>query len=303
MRICSFFPGGTELLYALGLGEAIVGVSHECDYPPAARMKPTVIRTVIDQERLSSEAIDATVRQAIERRMSLYTVDADALRRARPDLIVSQELCDVCAIDTAQVAEAVRVLPDRPRVLSLHPHTLEESLEEIRLVGEATGTQDAAERLLRGCRTRLVRVAALVAHERRRPKVFCLEWLNPLMASGHWVPEMVERAGGVEVLGQAGASSRSVEWGQVQAAAPEVLIVMPCGFSIARTRRELPELTTLPGWDTLPAVRDGQVYLVDGPSYFNRAGPRLVDGIELLAGLLHPERCAHLIPPGAVAML
>ena len=299
MRICSLLPGGTELLYALGLGEAIVGVSHECDFPPEARTKPRVILTVIDQDRLSSEAIDAAVRQALKQRTSLYTVDEDALRRAAPDLIVTQELCEVCAIDTAQVTQAVRVLPSRPQVLSLHPHTLEEMFEEIRLVGEATGTQDAAERLLRGCRSRLDRIAALIGEEARRPRVFCLEWLKPLMASGHWVPEMVERAGGIEVLGQAGVPSRYVEWEQVQVAAPEVLILMPCGFPIERTRRELPELAARPGWSVLPAVRGGRVYLVDGPSYFNRAGPRLIDGIELLAGLLHPDRCASLIPPGS----
>jgi iron complex transport system substrate-binding protein len=303
MRLCSLVPSGTEILYALGLGESLVGVSHGCDYPPDALQKPKVIRTVIDQDRLSSDDIDRAVRVSLERGKSSYEVDEEALRRAAPELIVTQELCDVCAIDTTEVSQALRTLTYQPRVISLHPHTLNESLGEIRLVGEVTGHQREADQLLRSYRERIERVQARLRGIAHRPWVFCLEWLKPLMASGHWVPEMVALAGGTEVLGRVGGSSRYVTGDEVVAARPEVLIVMPCGFPIERTRRELPLLTTQPWWNELPAVRDGRAYVVNGPAYFNRSGPRLIDGIELLAGLLHPDRCAALVPPGAAEPL
>lgn len=300
MRICSFLPSGTEILYALGLGDAVVGVSHECDYPPDARHKPIVVRTVIDAERASSEEIDQAVRASLARRESLYQVDVEALRRARPDLIVTQELCDVCAVDATQVTAALRSLPCQPQTVSLHPHTLEESLEDIRRIGEATGRRDDADALWRSCRERLARLRDRLSGITHRPRVFCLEWLRPLMASGHWVPEMVELSGGRELLGRVGEVSRVVTADEVAAARPERLVLMPCGFSIERTRSELSLVTSQPWWETLPAVRDRQVYLVNGPAYFNRPGPRLIDGVELLAGLFHPETCADLIPRDSV---
>ena len=298
MRICSLVPGGTEILYALGLGADVVGVSHECDYPPAVRGKPVVVHSVIDQDGASSAAIDAAVRRSLETGEGLYRVDEDLLLRLRPDLIVTQSLCEVCAVNGGQVAAAVRRLPDRPEIVSLHPHTLEESLAEIRLLGERTGRLAEAERLVAAFRARLQALAGRLAGA-GCPRVFCLEWLEPPMASGHWVPEMVERAFGVEVLGRTGQPSRYVTWEEVSAAQPDVLILMPCGFPIDRTRRELALLARQAWWRTLPAVRDGRVYAVNGPAYFNRSGPRLVDGIELLAGLLHPDRCADLIPDDA----
>ena len=299
MRICSFLPSGTEILFALGLGDEIVGVSHECDYPPAALQKSRVIRPTLDVERLDSHGIDAAVRGALARRESLYAVDPEALSRAQPDLIVTQALCEVCAIGSPEVTEAARLLPSRPRIVSLHPHTLRELWEEIRLLGHVTNHNAQAGQLVSSCVGRLERVQALL-QDVLRPRVFCLEWLAPPMASGHWVPEMVELAAGVEVLGRAGAASRYVTPEEIIAARPEVLVVMPCGFSVERTRRELPAVTAEPWWDAIPAVRQGCVFLVDGPAYFNRSGPRLVDGVELLAGLLHPDRCASLIPEGAV---
>ena len=288
MRICSLLPSGTEILYALGLDDEIVGVSHECDFPHQAARKPRVLQTVIDQERQTSDEIDAAVRRAMQRHESLYRFNEDALRDADPDLIITQELCEVCAIDAARVSDVVRILPKRPKMVSLHPHTLGQMLEEIRLVGESTDRKEAAEQLVHQLTERIERVRRLVAG-RPRPRVFCMEWLKPPMASGHWVPEQVEIAGGEEVLGQAGKPSRYVTWDEIAAAKPEVLILMPCGFPIERTRRELSVVTSEPAWQELPAVRDGRVYLVNGPAFFNRSGPRLVDGIELLAGLLHPE--------------
>ena len=296
MKICSLVPSGTEILYALGLGDEIVGISHECDHTPDALTKPRILRTIINQDHLSSEEIDGAVRASIKHQQSLYRVDLDALQRAQPDLILTQELCDVCAVDTAQVSEVLRVLPYKPRVISLHPHTLSEALENIRLVAEATGRQAQAEQLLALFRERIHRVQERLAGLSHRPRVFCVEWLEPPMACGHWVPEMVERAGGMEVLGQAGEPSRYVTPEEIVAAQPDVLVLMPCGFPIERTRKELSALMDQSWWHHVPAVGDGRVYLVNGPAYCNRSGPRLIDGIELLAKLLHPDRCAALLP-------
>ena len=298
MKICSFVPSATEILFALGLGDSIVGVSHECDYPPEALAKPRLLRTTIDQDRQSSREIDDAVRASLAGGMSLYEVDAEALRRAGPDLVLTQELCEVCAVDTSRVSAALRALPTRPDMLSLHAHTLQELMDEIQLIGRRTGRLDNAQRLVGALQERIADVTARLTGILHRPRVFCLEWLEPPMASGHWVPELVELAGGVDVLGRAGAASRYVTWDEVSAAGPEVLVVMPCGFSVERTRRELSLLTAQRWWAELPAVRQGRVHLVNGPAYFNRCGPRLIEGLELLAGLLHPERCA-IIPAEA----
>ncbi len=299
MRICSFLPSATEILFALGLDEEIVGVSHECDFPPQALTKPRVITTVIDQEHLSSEGIDQAVQTALTERTGLYRVDVEALRRARPDLIVTQELCEVCAVDTATVSEALGGLSYRPDVVSLHPHTLSEMLDDICVVGERTGRVPQAEVLVQSVRDRFDRVQRRVRHITHRPPVCCLEWLKPPMACGHWVPEQVELAGGHEVLGRAGEPSRYVTWEEIAAAEPDVLVLMPCGFPIERTRHELSLVTSEPLWRMLPAVREGRVYLVNGPAYFHRSGPRLVDGIELLSDVFHPRECDSLIPDGS----
>jgi len=301
MRICSLLPSATEILYALGLGEAIVGVSHECDYPAQARSKPCLVRTAIDQDRMSSGDIDRAVRAALTAHRSLYEVDIEALRRARPDLVITQSLCDVCALDASAALSALRALNPPPRVVTVHPHSLEGLFQDIRTIGHATNRNAEAGGLVRGLLERMERVRARIPADAPSPAVFCLEWLDPPMASGHWVPEQVARAGGRDVLGRAGAPSRYVTWEEVVAAAPQILVLMPCGFPIERTRRELSILTSQSWWQALPAVRDGRVYLVDGPSYFNRSGPRLIDGIELLAGLFHPEQCGDLLP-GAAAV-
>lgn len=289
MRICSLLPSATEILFALGLDEEIVGVSHECDFPPQARAKPRVVTTRLDSEQLSSEEIDRAVRTALQERTSLYQVDVKALRRARPDLIVTQELCEVCAVDASTVSEALAALSYRPEVVSLHPHTLSEVLDSIRVVGERTGRARQAERLVQSLHDRLDRVRARLGPRASRPRVCCLEWLKPPMTCGHWVPEQVERAGGHEVLGRAGEPSRYVTWEEIAAAQPEILVLMPCGLSVERTRRELSLVTDEPLWRTLPAVRQGRVHLVNGPAYFNCSGPRVVDGVELLATLMHPQ--------------
>ncbi len=295
MKICSLLPSATEILYALGLGEQVVGVSHECDYPPDAQAKPRIVRTLIDPDHLSSEAVDRRVHAALARHEPLYQVELEALQRSQPELIVTQALCDVCAIDASQVNRLIHSLAPAPRILPLHPHTIGDVFEDIRAVGEATGRQREAAQFIGSLRQRMERIRAAIEGTAARPQVCCVEWLKPLMACGHWVPEMVSIAGGVDVLGRAGAPSRYVTPEDIVATHPEVLILMPCGLSIERMRQELPLVTSRSWWKELPAVRTGRVYLVNGPAYFNRSGPRLIDGIELLAGLLHPERCQPMV--------
>ena len=285
MRICSLLPSATEICYALGLGGDVVGVSHECDYPPDASRKPRVIRTVIDQDRQTSGEIHAAVRASVEQGTGLYEVDEPLLRGLVPDLILTQKLCDVCAVTDHQLARVLAGLPSRPGIISLHPHSLDDMLAEIRLIGERTGREREAAALICRFRERLARISERRAG-RPRPRVFCLEWLDPLMAAGHWVPEMVDLAGGEEVVGRAGAPSRVVAPEEVVAARPDVVLVMPCGFPVERARRELAVVTGQPWWLGLPAAAAGRVHVVDGPAYFNRCGPRAVEGVELVEELL-----------------
>ncbi len=296
MRICSLLPSATEIIYALGLGEQLYGVSHECDFPPEATTKPAVIRPAFDPSTLSSLEIDHAVTERLRRGEGVYTIDLARLRRADPDLILTQELCDVCAIPYSEVKRAIEHLGRQPLLLSLSPALLGDVLEDIRRVGRAAGRGEQAESLVTRLQSRIDLVAAKTARVTNRPNTFCLEWADPLYVSGHWVPEMVELAGGTDGLGVKGKPSVPIEWDPVVRYAPEVIILMPCGFDVERTVKELPLVTRLPGWSDLPAVRRDRVYAVNGSAYFNRSGPRLVDGLELLAKILHPELFPGAIP-------
>ncbi len=286
MRILSFQPTSTEMAYALGAGRSIVGVSHECTYPAAARKKPVVSTSVIDPDRMSSAEIDRAVVSAAKEGKSLYRIDRDLVRRLKPDFLLTQSLCEVCATSPSDLREVLQLVKPKPRVLALHAHDFEGMFADLRELGELLG-KDARplEKTLRR------RIDAVVKRTRSLPKrrVFCMEWIDPVFASGHWVPEMVEMAGGIDPLATKGKESRRIEWKDVVKAAPETLILMPCGYSRAQTLRELPIAVARPGWADLPAVRSGRVYHADGPSYFNGAGPRLVDGLEILSEILHPE--------------
>lgn len=298
MRICSLLPGATEVVAALGLADALVAISHECDYPPEIRPKPVIIKSAVDPQRTSSPAIDRQVREAMRNGAGLYRIDESLLKSVRPDLIITQSLCDVCAVTPTEVQRALAGLKRQPRILSLDPTDLESVLRDIEAIGSATGRNAQARRLVQGLRDRIARVQARVQEEPRR-RAACIEWLDPLYCAGHWVPEMVHRAGGNELLATAGAPSVRITWEQVVAAKPDVLVLMPCGFSIDRTRSELDLLTSRPGWNDLPAVRNKDVYAVAGAAYFNRSGPRLVEGVELLAALFHPHRFENRLPEGA----
>ena len=288
MRILSLLPSATEIVYALGLGDRLVGVTHECVFPPEARAKPVVTVPRFASEALDSRSIDEAVRQA-RPGWSVYEIREDLLRALQPDLILTQDLCDVCAVSYDEVRRAARVLNSAATIVSLEPRTLDEMLETIRLVGDLTGRQRAAADLVARLRERIEGVAGHAQRLGQRPGVACVEWFDPPYVAGHWVPEMVELAGGIDLLNRPGQPSRRVPWDEVATAAPEVLVLLPCGLSLERARAELPALRAQVGWAALPAVRDGRVYLVHGPAYFNGAGPRLVDGLEILAHLLHPE--------------
>jgi iron complex transport system substrate-binding protein len=298
-------PSATEIVYALGLGDALVGVTHECDYPADARSKPIVTRSVLDHAHSSSAEIDQAVRQQLQDGLSLYDLDQQLLGQLAPDLILTQELCQVCAVSYGTVERAVRDVSAEyqrlaPKVLSLEPNGLDDILATIASVGAAAGAADHAAELLAGLRSRVERVRARAAQATRQPRVACIEWLDPIFGPGHWLPELVSIAGGQPGLGTAGADSRRVAWGDMIAFAPEVIVITPCGFDLDHTVAEaLQVLPNRTGWNALPAVRQGRVYAVDGNAYFSRPGPRVVDSLELMAELIHPELFAGWGPIGA----
>jgi iron complex transport system substrate-binding protein len=287
-RICSLLPSATEIVCALGLADSLVGVTHECDYPPEVTSKPRVTSSVIDSVGLSSHQIDAAVRDSLEQQATIYHLDAGLLDDLQPDLILTQELCDVCAVGPDEVRQVVGTLRVQPRVVSLEPTSLDGVFESLLLVGRLTGRLRAALEVVVDLRRRLEAVTAAVA-DRPVRAVLTLEWIDPVFAGGHWVPEMVAIAGGRDVLGMAGRPSRQVEWKEALATQPDCVIAMPCGFGLERSQAEMRTSRFPRGWSDLPAVRGGEVYVVDGSSYFNRPGPRLVDGVEILASILHPE--------------
>jgi iron complex transport system substrate-binding protein len=289
VRIVSLLPSATEIVCLLGLEKDLVGVSHECDFPPGVERLPKVVRPAFESEGLSQEEIDGRVRSAMEAGTGVYAIDQEVLASLAPDLIITQELCDVCAVPQALTSEAVGRLPRRPRVLSLHPHSLSDIVLDIRRVGDAAGAAVAAESHVLELSMRLANVKRLLRDNAHRPRVAALEWLDPVMVSGHWVVEMVRRAGGEDLLGRDREPSARVEWDEVLRYDPEVIVLMPCGFDVERSARDAGLLARRPGWETLAAVRSGEIWAVHGGAYFNRPGPRVVDGVEILAEILHPE--------------
>jgi iron complex transport system substrate-binding protein len=295
MRICSLLPGATEIAYLLGLGDQVVGVTHECDYPADAKQKPIVARSVIDPARMSSEEIERKVGELFQAGKGLYTIDATRFIEAAPDVILTQALCDVCALDYNEVVEAAQQLPLMPAILSLNPHSLNEILDDISRIGGMTRSETAAAALTCDLRRRINQVGG--REPDYRPRVVCLEWFDPLYVAGHWVPEMVALAGGFDVLGRKGAPSFKVEWHSVVDAKPDVILLMPCGFDVRRTVKESTPLRRLEGWNDLAAVKAGNVYALNGNAYFSRPGPRLVNGLEILARIIHAQDARWSLSP------
>jgi iron complex transport system substrate-binding protein len=302
MRILSLLPSATEIAYALGLGEELVGISHECDYPPEARTKP-IISTSDVRRTLRSDEVHRAVGSHSHSAHSLYRIDEQLLQEVSPDIILTQELCSVCAVPVSQVREAARILAGSCRILSLEPETFRQILDSILAVGEVTGREARARQVVEALDKRIGRVSSTGSSARTRPRIFCMEWMDPVMAGGHWIPEMVRLAGGTDNLGHDGRPSTVIEWAQVAEYSPEFLVIMPCGYKVPRSLAEVDRLASRPGWYRMPAVRDGRVYIVDSPAYFSRPGPRIVNGLEILAQIIHPELFSGLIPGDAVVKL
>ncbi len=301
MRIVSLLPSATEIVCAAGAGDELVGVSHECDYPPAVRSLPKLTRPKIRVDTPSA-TIDRDVRELLAQGLGVYEIDVDALRALAPDVIVTQQHCEVCAVSFADVAAAVRaVLTTEPTIVSLTPCTLDDVWRDVQRVADAIGRSAAGTTVVDGARARLDDLRRRIVG-RGRPVVACIEWLDPVMTGGNWIPELVAIAGGAYPFATAGSPSAATTWSAVADADPDAIVLMPCGFHIPQTRRELPTLTARREWRTLRAVRAGRAAVVDGNAYFNRPGPRLVESAEILAGILHPD-AGVAPPPGAVVAL
>ena len=289
MRICSLVPAATEIVFALGLGDRVVGVTHECDWPPEATSRPAVTASLIESDRLTSLEIDRAVSEAAGNGKPLYAIDEERWRELEADVVLVQELCEVCAVSRDEVDGLVSARPIDAEVIDVSPTTLDGVLATITALGVRLGAEGAADELTGGMRARLDRVRAALADVDTIPRVFVCEWLDPPFSAGHWVPDMVGVAGGTDVASAPGEPSRRLAWDDVAALDPEVVVLAPCGFDLDRTITEI-DIDTLRGplLETA-ARREGKVFAVDASAYFSRPGPRLVDGVEVLAHLLHPE--------------
>jgi len=288
MRIVSLLPSTTEIICALGLEDALVGITHECDYPASVVDKPRLTASRISQDTMSSKEIDHAVRSQLDGHGSIYDLDEVRLRALNPELFLTQELCDVCAVSYRTVERAARMFETDVRVVSLEPNTIGDIFENIRLVGELTARKSEAARLIDDLSRRLDRIQGLTERIDHRPRTLMLEWLEPAFAPGHWVPEQVAIAGGDSGFGQPGRPSTTTTAEEICAYAPEVIVLIPCGYYKEDILRQLPGANLPEGWEDLPAVRSGEVWATDATSYFSRPGPRVVDGVEILARILHP---------------
>lgn len=280
MRIVSLLPSATEIVFALGLGEQLVGVTHECDYPPDALSKPRVTATALPADARGSREIDDDINQLLDAGQSIYHLDQELLERLQPDLILTQELCDVCAVAYSEVNRAASSVSSHPRVVSLEPNDIWQVLDSVIQVGELTGCRERADSYVQQLRGRMNAISASPPRV-SRPRTYCMEWLEPPMRAGHWIPEMVELAGGQEAFGNRGTPSTKTSWEEIEAYRPEVVVLMPCGFDLPRTIQEAPLVL-----DRLKAAGAREIWAVNGSAYFSRPGPRLVDGVEILAHIV-----------------
>ena len=286
MRIASLLPSATEIAFALGLGDQVVAVSHECDYPAEASTRPVLTKSAIHQKMHRSLDVD---REVEKRGGDIYKIDEKLLEELKPDLILTQELCAVCAVSYTKVKEAARVLDADTKIVSLEPNNLEEIIDNIRLVGKITGKASQAEELASRLSQRIDKVKEKTKRVQHRPRVFFMEWLEPPWAGGHWIPQMAEYAGGLEGLGNPGRPSQKISWNSVVQYQPEIIVLSPCGYDLKGVKAESHVLASYPDWDKIPAYKNSKIYAVNASAYFSRPGPRVVDGLELLAHVIHPE--------------
>jgi iron complex transport system substrate-binding protein len=302
MRICSLIPGATEVVAALGLADRLVGISHECDFPASVQHVPVMIEAIVGKDGASGGEIDRQVKELVASGQRLYRLNEDAFCRACPDLILTQELCHVCSVTPDQLTHAIESLQHRPHVLTLGPTTLGDVIHDIERIAQTAGIPAKGRALAEALRRRLDHVRAETSRTSSRPRVVCLEWLDPLYVAGHWVPEMVELAGGCDVLGSRDAPSHETTWTAVEAARPDVILVMPCGYSVERTVNELQRASqTADAWRACRR-QTADLYVVDAASFFSRPGPRLIDGVELLATILSPTPDRPIDPAKAIKL-
>jgi len=290
MKICSFLPTATEMICALGLGSSLVGRTEHCTWPPQVKRRPIVVVSRIKKmAKQDALAIHRAVLRLRKQGVHQFEIQLDRLKELKPDLVLTQNLCSVCAAAHPEITAAIRQMPHPPKVVTLQVHRFDHVFSELKRLGRLTGKEERANRVIRRWKERLNRIQKAIGHVDRKPRVWCCEWLEPLMAAGHWIPEMVQLAGGKDSLAQVGENSKWITWDQVRSYDPEIILVMPCSYSLNQTWRERHRLTTRKGWKSLTAVRQGNVFAVDG-AYFHHAGPRLVSGVELMAHLFHPDR-------------
>jgi iron complex transport system substrate-binding protein len=286
--IVSLLPAATEICGALGLMDNVVGVSHECDFPKEANARPRVTRCPIHNAGLSSREIDEWVRGALRERGTIYKIDEPLMRELRPDVILTQKLCDVCAVGYGTVARLAKTLPSTPQLVNLEPTRLSDIFDDIRRVAKACGVNDRGKEVVAGLLARVEAVRQRAAKIDNRPRCFLMEWVDPPFCSGHWGPELIEIAGGHDPLGRKHQPSLEIEWEAVLRAQPEVIVLALCGYDAKRAERDYGLLKKFPRFDSLPAAQDGRIHIVDANAYFARPGPRIVDSLEILAGILHP---------------
>jgi len=297
-RIVSLLPAATEIAAALGLMDQVVGVSHECDYPPEANDRSRVTHCPLHDAGLKSQEVDEWVRRALREDGPIYTIDEPLLRKLRPDVILTQKLCDVCAVGYGTVARLAETLPGPPRVINLEPSSLSDIFDDIRRVAEVCGVSEHAEELIGQLSRRIEAVRRRAYRIANRPRVLLMEWVDPPFCSGHWGPELIEIAGGCDPSGRKHQPSVQIRWQEVLDARPDIIVLALCGYDIDRARRDYEILRRFPGFDSLPAAQRGEIYVVNASAYFARPGPRIVDSLEILAGILHPTEFPQFVSRG-----
>jgi iron complex transport system substrate-binding protein len=300
LRIVSFLPAATEMIYLLGLADRLVGRTHECDYPEEVKDKPIIVDCALDLCQMTMAQIDVAVSEQLASGKSLYKVDEAKLRAAAPNLLVTQNLCQVCGPAGYEVSQVLKTLSDSPKIIWQTPRTFDEVLEAVRELGRETGTGAKAEEWAENAGSRVRKISA-ITKTLKKVRVSFLEWVDPVYAGGHWIPQMLEWAGAEDLNSKDGTDSVRIPWERVQGYLPEVILISPCGFTTSRALEQAALLASKPGWSALPAVRNGRVYAVDANAYFARPGPRLVEGLELMAHLIHPDRFAWNGAPDAYA--
>jgi len=290
MRIVSLLPAATEIAGALGLMQQVVGVSHECDFPEAVNALPRVTRSSVHNAGLTSRELDTRVRSALHENGTIYTIDEILLGKLCPDVILTQKLCDVCAVGYGTVARLAQTLPGPPKIVNLEPSSVSDIFEDIHRVAHACGVTERAGKVVAGLSMRVEAVRRRAANIPDRPRCLLMEWVDPPFCSGHWVPELVEIAGGFDSLGRKNQPSAEIKWQAVLDARPEIIVLALCGYNLDRARRDYELLRKFPGFDSLPAAQNDRIYVVDANAYFARPGPRIVDSLEILAGIIHPQR-------------